>query len=175
MTTTTETGTTRRPLITAGLVLGKGMGGFVDGITFHQILQIHNMLSARRPPTNVVDAKVNMVWDGIFHSITWTATAVGIWLLFRAGKRSDVLWSGRTLFGSMLAGWGIFNLVEGLIDHHILGVHHVIERLGVSVWDYAFLGSGVLFITLGWLIIRSDHTAGERPFSPGTAAYPAPV
>jgi uncharacterized membrane protein len=172
MTTTTETGTNRRPLITAGLVLGNGMGGFVDGIAFHQLLQVHNMLSARRPPTNPVDIKVNMVWDGLFHTFTWTATAVGIWLLFRAGQRPDVQWSGRTLFGSMLAGWGVFNLVEGLIDHHLLHVHHVIERLGVSVWDYAFLGSGVVFIVLGWLIIRSDRSADERRVSPGTATYP---
>ena len=34
-----------RPLVTAGTVLGIGMGGFVDGILFHQILQLHNMLS----------------------------------------------------------------------------------------------------------------------------------
>ena len=43
----------RRPLVTAGLVLGLGMGGFVDGIVFHQLLQTHNMLSARREPNSV--------------------------------------------------------------------------------------------------------------------------
>jgi len=36
----------RRPLIIAGLLLGIDLGGFADGILFHQILQIHNMLSA---------------------------------------------------------------------------------------------------------------------------------
>jgi uncharacterized membrane protein len=30
----------RRPLIAAGLLLGVRMGGFVDGIVFHQILQL---------------------------------------------------------------------------------------------------------------------------------------
>lgn len=58
----------------------------------------------------------------------------------------------------MVLGWGIFNAVEGVIDHHILGLHHVVERLGVSVYDYAFLGSGVLFLILGWSIIN----AGKR-------------
>ena len=38
--------TNRRPLIAAATLLGIGMGGFVDGILFHQILQFHNMLSA---------------------------------------------------------------------------------------------------------------------------------
>ncbi len=147
----------RRPLVTAGLLLGVGMGGFVDGIVFHQILQVHNMLSARRPKDSVENMEVNMFWDGLFHAFTWTATAIGIWLLFRAGRRADVPWSGRVFAGSALAGWGLFNLVEGVIDHHILHVHHVVERHGLSAFDYAFLGSGVLFVAAGWLMIRAGR------------------
>ena len=152
----------RRPLVSAGLVLGIGMGGFVDGIVFHQILQTHNMLSARRPPTTVVNLEVNMVWDGAFHAFTWLTTALGIALLFRAAsvarRHPEMAWSGRTLLGAMLAGWGLFNLVEGVIDHHVLHVHHVVERLGPSVWDWVFLASGVLFIVAGCGIAR----VGER-------------
>jgi uncharacterized membrane protein len=154
----------RRPLISAGLLLGIGMGGFVDGILFHQILQIHNMLSAKRPPNTVVNIETNMVWDGLFHAFTWTVTALGLLMLFRAGRRADVPWSGRILLGAMIAGWGLFNLVEGVIDHHILHVHHVVERLGVSVWDWVVLGSGVVFLVIGWLMIRSvsDSAAVRR-------------
>jgi uncharacterized membrane protein len=148
------TGTNRRPLVSAGLLLGVGMGGFVDGIVFHQLLQLHNMLSARRPKDSIANYQVNMVWDGLFHSFTWLMTAVGIALLFRAARRPDVPWSGRVLVGSMLAGWGLFNAVEGLIDHQILQVHHVVERLGLSVWDWVFLASGVVMIAAGWLIAR---------------------
>ena len=144
-----------RPLIAAGLLLGIGMGGFVDGIVFHQILQTHNMLSAKRPPTSVVNLEVNMVWDGLFHAFTWLMTALGLVLLFRAGRRADVPWSGRLLLGAMIAGWGLFNLVEGVIDHHVLHLHHVVERLGLSVWDWLFLASGVVFMLIGWLMIRS--------------------
>jgi uncharacterized membrane protein len=128
------------------------MGGFVDGILFHQILQLHNMLSARRPPTAVVNIEVNMVWDGLFHAFTWIVTAVGLVMLFRAGHRKEVPWSGRALVGSMLAGWGLFNLVEGLVDHVILQVHHAVERLGLSIWDYTFLASGAVFVIAGWFI-----------------------
>ena len=131
------------------------MGGFVDGILFHQILQIHNMLSAKRPPTTVVNIETDMVWDGLFHAFTWTVTASGIWMLFRAGRRVKVPWSGKALWGALIAGWGLFNLVEGVVDHHILHVHHVVERLRVSVWEWVFLGSGVVFLIVGWLIIRS--------------------
>ena len=143
-----------RPLVSSGLVLGVGMGGFVDGILFHQIFQIHSMLTARRPPTTVANLEINMVWDGLFHAFTWMMTAIGLWLLFRAARQRDVNWSGRILIGAMIAGWGLFNLVEGVIDHHILHVHHVVERLGVSVWDYVFLGSGVVLRRSGTWMIR---------------------
>ena len=147
----------RRPLIAAGTLLGIGMGGFVDGILFHQILQVHNMLSAKYPPTTLVNVEINMVWDGLFHALTWTMTALGLALLWRAGQRTDVPWSTRTFLGSMVLGWGLFNLVEGIIDHHLLNIHHVVERLGVSIWDFAFLGSGVVFIVGGWMLIRSGR------------------
>lgn len=158
----------RKPLIAAGTLIGIGMGGFVDGILFHQIFQIHNMLSAKLPTDNIINIEINMVWDGLFHLLTWTMTAIGLALLWNAGKKRDVPWSGRTFFGSMIMGWGIFNLVEGVIDHHILGIHHVVERLGVSIYDYAFLGSGVLFIIIGMIMIRA--AANETP-----ATHPAPV
>jgi hypothetical protein len=34
----------------------------------------------------------------------------------------------------MLAGWGAFNLVEGIVDHQILTVHHV-NPDHVMLWD----------------------------------------
>lgn len=148
---------TRRPLISAATLLGIGMGGFVDGITFHQILQLHNMLSAVRPPTTLVNVEINMVWDGLFHAFTWTMTAIGLALLWRAGQRTDVPWSTRTFVGSLLLGWGLFNLVEGIIDHHILNIHHVIERPGHLPWDVAFLASGLLLILAGGALIRSGR------------------
>ncbi len=145
----------QRPLIAAGTLLGIGMGGFLDGISLHQILQLHNMLTAVYPKTTVANAEINMFWDGLFHALTWTMTALGLALLFHAGKQRDVPWSGRTLFGGMVLGWGLLNLVEGIIDHHILGIHHVVESMGLSIYDYAFLGSGVVFILMGWSILRT--------------------
>ena len=144
----------RRPLLAAGLALGIGMGGFVDGILFHQILQLHNMLSARIPNTDYVGAKVNMVWDGLFHAGVWTITAVGIVLLWRAGRREGADLSGRLLIGALLMGWGLFNLVEGVIDHHLLQLHHVYEPMGLSIWDYAFLAWGALMLLGGFSLIR---------------------
>ncbi|HET8916238.1 MAG TPA: DUF2243 domain-containing protein, partial [Propionibacteriaceae bacterium] len=49
----------------AGIVLGVGLGGFVDGITLHQIMQWHNMGSALLPPTTMDAMAKNMLWDGM--------------------------------------------------------------------------------------------------------------
>jgi uncharacterized membrane protein len=159
----------RRPLITAGVLLGVGLGGFIDGILFHQILQLHNMLSARLPPDTLANAHINMFWDGLFHCLTWLATVLGIAALWSAGARADVPWSGRTLIGGMLIGWGAFNFIEGVIDHHILGIHHVVERLGLSAYDYAFDGSGVLIALIGWWLV---HGARLDPPARANLAVP---
>ena len=145
----------KNPLIAAGTLLGIGMGGFIDGIIFHQIVQLHSMLSAKLPQNTLVNVKTSMVWDGLFHALTWITTAIGIAALWNAAKVKDERWSGRVLWGSLFLGWGIFNFVEGLIDHHILNIHHVVERLGVSVYDYLFLLSGVIFALSGLYAIRS--------------------
>ncbi len=156
-------GLNRRPLIAAGTSLGIGMGGFVDGILFHQILQLHAMLSARYPKVGVdpatalVNVDINMFWDGLFHALTWTMTALGLALLWRAVRRRDVPLSTGTLVGSMSLGWGLFNLVEGLIDHEALGVHHVVEAGNHLLWDMSFLGSGVALILGGWATIRASR------------------
>lgn len=149
---------TSRPVIAAGTILGIGMGGFVDGILLHQILQVHAMLSARLPLDTMDNMKANMTADGLFHAALWFATLIGIVMLFNAAKRPDVLWSGRALYGSMLLGWGVFNVVEGVIDHHVLHLHHLIERLGLSVWDWAFLAFGGALIVLGALIAKQPST-----------------
>jgi uncharacterized membrane protein len=156
------------PLVSAGLVLGIGLGGFFDGILLHQILQWHNMLSSTTPPVDLVSMKYNMVWDGLFHAVTWTMCAIGIGLLFRAGRRADVPWSGRLLFGSMVGGWGLFNFVEGLIDHQLLGIHHVHPGEAQLAWDmgFVFLG-GAGMMVLGYLIARRGRTA-EAPGRRGT-------
>jgi uncharacterized membrane protein len=153
----------RRPLIAAGILMGAGLGGFIDGIAFHQLLQIHNMLSAVLPPDTLVNAKINMVWDGIFHSLTWMMTAAGLAVLWSAGARADVPWSGRTFAGGLLMGWGLFNLIEGILDHHILGIHHLVERLGPSMYDYAFLASGIVLALVATALIRAGRSArGQR-------------
>jgi len=81
-------------------------------------------------------------------------TAVGLGLLWRASKRADVLWSTRALVGSLAIGWGLFNLIEGIVDHHLLGIHHVRSGPDQLAWDLAFLAFGAALVIGGWMLTR---------------------
>jgi uncharacterized membrane protein len=142
-----------------GILLGIGLGGFVDGIVLHQMLQWHHMLTSEGsyPKDTVAGLETNTLWDGIFHAATWVAVVVGIYLLWR--RTTDWRWaiSGRAFIGWMFVGWGLFNLVEGVVDHHILTIHHV--REGVDhrwAYDLGLLAFGALLVLGGWFLARSD-------------------
>jgi uncharacterized membrane protein len=146
---------TRVPLMAAATVLGIGLGGFIDGIALHQILQWHEMLSNKIPPTTYVGKSVNMFWDGIFHAFTLLVTLTGVILLWNLLRRKDINPSGCLLSGGMLFGWGLFNLLEGVADHQVLKLHNVREvSPDKETWNYGFLALSVLFIVVGLLIAK---------------------
>jgi uncharacterized membrane protein len=141
-----------------GILLGIGLGGFIDGIVLHQILQWHHLLSDQGdfPTTTVGGLEDNTLADGIFHAATWIAIALGIWLLWRRTTSWRWASSGHAILGWMVVGWGLFNLVEGLINHHVLGLHHVREGVAdETAWDVGFLVFAILLIAGGWLLART--------------------
>jgi uncharacterized membrane protein len=149
-----------RALLAAGMLIGAGMGGFVDGIVLHQILQWHNMISSRLPPSNLIDAKVNMFWDGLFHAAVWLMTAAGLGCLWRARAQMQTLFAGPIFMGGLLLGWGLFNTVEGAINHLWLGLHHVNETvLNPLPYDWAFQASGLLLMLAGAACVKRAKRA----------------
>ena len=152
----------RKPLILAGIFLGIGFGGFFDGIVLHQILQWHHMLSNVKPLTNRSNIDLNVLADGFFHVFNYLITIVGVVLLWKVAKRNEVPWSSKTFFGSILIGIGLFDFVEGLIDHQILGVHHVKPGPNEFAWDMGFLALGLSLILIGWLISINSKQVGVK-------------
>jgi uncharacterized membrane protein len=59
-------------------------------------------------------------------------------------------------------GWGLFNTVEGLIDHHLLGLHHVRPGPDALVYDVAFLLWGLAMLLTGAWLLRSAPRASSR-------------
>ena len=153
----------RPPSITAaGIVLGLGLGGFFDGIVLHQVLQWHHMLTATSPPTSLGSLELNTLWDGLFHVATYVFTIAGVFLLWRAVRATGSPPPTGTLVGALLMGWGIFNVVEGTIDHHLLGIHHVLDSLPPGparlALDLAFLAFGAALILTGRKLVRNART-----------------
>jgi uncharacterized membrane protein len=142
--------------LTAGVVLGVGLGGFIDGIVLHQIMQWHNMGSAVLPPIDMHAMSLNMVWDGLFHAATWMVTLVGIYMLRADAHRELVPERAAVFTGQMIFGWGGFNLAEGVIDHHLLNLHHVRDMpVHVPLYDWAFLAIGGFgFLAVGWRLMQ---------------------
>lgn len=140
----------------AGLVLGIGLGGFVDGIVLHQIAQWHNMLSTRVPPTTMEAMHFNMTADGWFHAAVFAFTLLGVILLYLAARHGETPPPLRWFIGLLVIGWGIFNLMEGIINHHLLQLHHVRDLpVHMPAYDYFFLlVGGIGLLVLGWLLTR---------------------
>jgi len=150
----------------AGVFFGLGLGGFFDGIVLHQILQWHHMVtSAGYPPDTVANLKLNTLLDGLFHGATYIFTVIGLVLLWRAAHRAHMWWSGKMLGGTVLTGFGLFNLIEGIIDHHILQLHHVNETVPRGqwiYWDVGFLIWGAAMLAGGWLLHRAGKQATRQ-------------
>ena len=152
-------------LVAAGILIGAGLlAGFVDGILLHEILQWHHMVTSVRPATDLSSLEANTLGDGLFHLGTWMLTVIGIVLLWRAGGRSDVPWSPKIFGGSLLLGAGLFDLIEGLIDHQILGIHHVNPGPNQLAWDIGFLALGAVLFLIGWIVLRSGQKERSSNF-----------
>jgi uncharacterized membrane protein len=149
----------------AGVLFGLGLGGFFDGIILHQVLQRHHMLSSWYPINSIENFELNTFWDGVFHSSSYLFVVTGLFILWRHAHRRHLYWSNKLLIGTMLIGFGAFNVVEGLVDHQLLGVHHVNELVPADqriFWDIGFLVWGAAMFIGGWMLKRSGQNDVER-------------
>jgi uncharacterized membrane protein len=116
------------------------------------------------PATTVAGLKDNTLADGLVHAFTWIIVVGGLWVLWR--RTGEWRWaaSGRSLIGWACVGSGIFNVAEGLVNHEILGLHHVREGAGHrTAYDLGFLAFGALLILGGCVLARADKREANRP------------
>jgi uncharacterized membrane protein len=155
----------------AGLVLGVGLGAFVDGIVFHQVLRWHHFISdAPGSDTTTVDGlNENTLADGLFHVVSWLILVAGLILMWRSARAGRVP-PGRVLAGSLLVGGALFNLYDAVITHWVLGLHHIhegsYETLSDVVYFVVSLLIGLAGLALAW------PEAGGEPELRGAGAGP---
>lgn len=137
------------PFTSGSFLIGFGLLGAFDGIVFHQILQWHsvNMHS---------DLHGRILSDGLFHAFTAIALLIGAIELWRSTMQKQSQ-SGRMLLKWILIGGGSFNILEGIINHHILQLHHVKPGDPHELaHDLAFLALGVLLLVFGLLFSKKQ-------------------
>jgi uncharacterized membrane protein len=81
-----------------------------------------------------------------------------LWRGLHAGERT----TARQFFGLFLLGWGLFNVVEGIVDHLLLGIHHINETVPREQWiwwDLGFLLWGAAMIIGGWWLWRGSTSS----------------
>jgi len=147
-----------------GFVVGVSLAGFFDGIFLHQILQWHHMICIEAHcAIKTVDTLQRQIFaDGLFHAAIWVVLVTGLALLVRDAARGAIF-SQQRFWGAVLFGGGVFNVVEGIVDHHILQIHHVRFGPTQAIWDVGFLVVSAGMAVAGFSLYRQ----ADRPRQPG--------
>ena len=140
---------------TPGILLGLGLGGFLDGIVLHQLLQWHHMISSREPTSTVRGLEANTLADGLFHVGTWLLVAAGVGALWRRARHGVRFVPDRAFAGWLLVGWGLFNVLDEIVFHALLDLHHVREGANELAYDMAFTAFGVVLLVGGFVLVRA--------------------
>ncbi|MBD0275613.1 MAG: DUF2243 domain-containing protein, partial [Acetobacteraceae bacterium] len=151
----------RRPAMAAG-VLGFALGGFFDGIMLHQVLQWHHFLSLV-PGEALRDIRAQILADGMFHVAVYAIAALGLSLLWRA-RGGLVAASGRRLLGATLLGFGVWQVVDVVGFHWLVGIHRIrVDVPDPLLWDLGWLAVIGLPPLLAGLWLRRSGAAGGPP------------
>src|SRR5690606_559797 len=151
--------------LAAGVLLGVGLGALLESIVLRELLQWHHMLSATVPPETVDAVRASLRAGGWFGLTAWLLTIIGIFVLWSAIRGPGPLPSTRNFVGHLLVGWGAYNLVEGILSHFVLEMHHVRDLPAYSeAYDWVFLLGGGLGFVLAGLALQQGRRAypGER-------------
>ena len=91
-----------------------------------------------------------IVSDGLFHLLVTIFVFLGAYCLWK----SDSYGGFSVFWGGLILGGGVFNLVEGIVDHHILQIHHVRYGVNQFAYDIAFDILGLVMIIFGWFLYK---------------------
>jgi uncharacterized membrane protein len=146
------------PALAAG-VMGFALGGFFDGIMLHQVLQWHHFLSLAGGEA-WRDIRMQILADGLFHVAVYAIALLGLWLLWRARGGLGGAWA---VLGWALLGFGIWQLVDVVGFHWIVGIHRIrVDVPNPLAWDIGWLAViGLPPLLVGaWLLRRQGGDAG---------------
>jgi uncharacterized membrane protein len=110
------------------------------------------MLSAWHRPDTVANIQLNTRADGWFHVGAYLTLALGVGLLWRATTVAGRRPHPDTFIAGLLLGGGGFNVLEGTLNHLLLGMHHVREGANSAIYDIVFLLGALAILSAGAVI-----------------------
>lgn len=140
----------------AGFLLGFGLGGFIDAIVLHMLLQWHHLVSSRVPMNTLAGLQRNVVWDGVLSAAMWLVTVTGLGVLWRSVQQTPIVPLTTSAFvGWILIGWGGFQIFDSIFFHALLGLHHIRHVPNFMVYDLGFFLIGIGLLGVGYLMARN--------------------
>jgi uncharacterized membrane protein len=135
------------------VLTGIGLGAFMDGIVFHQVLQWHHLVVEYQDDDTLPGLESNTFWDGVFHIACWVIVLVGVLWLRARGTEARAL-GPRRFAGLLLVGVGTFHVVDQIVFHVILQAHHIRMVENYQVYDWSYFAVGLLLIAVGRALWR---------------------
>jgi uncharacterized membrane protein len=162
----------RKSVQLTGIFLGIGIIGFVDEAILHQVLQWHTFYWATSEYGRILS-------DGFFHIFTMVVLLWGVYRLWETSR----VWTPGTrdeLAAAMLIGAGGFNTFDGIVDHLVLHVHLVNERVCSVVDTNNSIGTcpqdipyEVAFTSIGLALLIAGSVCWRRSSGSSTPSAPA--
>lgn len=144
-------GTLDRRTILSGVLFGVGIAAaIIDLFVFHLVLQWHHFYDLSTP-------RIALIADGIFHAFGWFITVAALFLLADARRHGPVPWLRWA--GAVIAGVGFFQLIDGVLNHKILGIHQIRYGVDLLVYDVVWIGSAILLMIVGAAVLWFSRPA----------------
>ncbi|MFP3714458.1 DUF2243 domain-containing protein [Puerhibacterium sp. TATVAM-FAB25] len=140
-----------RRTVVSGVLFGCGVAAsMIDLFVFHLGLQWHHFY-------DLSTTQVALLADGVFHAVGWFVTVAGLFLLADVRRRAVVRWS--RWVGAVVAGVGLFQLFDGVVNHKLLGIHQVRYGVDLLLYDVVWIGSAALLLVAGLVVLRRTRPA----------------
>ncbi|MBZ9748176.1 DUF2243 domain-containing protein [Mesorhizobium sp. CO1-1-7] len=121
------------------LLLGFALGGFLDGIVLHQILQWHHLLSGLADPAGS-NLRFQIMADGLFHLFMYVLAVAGAVLLVAARAAGARPGTTTEILRVALVGFGVWHIFDAVLFHWLLGLHRIKMNSDMPLaWDMAWL------------------------------------
>jgi uncharacterized membrane protein len=124
-------------------LIGVAVMASIDEIVFHQVLGWHHFYDRSTP-------EIGLLSDGLLHAAELIALVAGFFLLADARRRNS--FSPRLGWAGFFVGLGGFQLLDGTVNHKLLGLHQIRYDVDLLPYDVAWIAGGSALLILGVIL-----------------------